>query len=91
LAVTFLHVAAAFQLADGLQVTAAMALRGLKDAEAPMWIAGAAYWLVGAPVGLALGFGLHLAGFGIWLGLAAGLFSSAALLTARFAYLSKIR
>ena len=33
LAVTFLHVAAAFQLVDGIQVTASMSLRGLKDAQ----------------------------------------------------------
>jgi MATE family multidrug resistance protein len=89
LAVSFLHVAAAFQLADGLQVTAAMSLRGLKDTRAPMWIAGAAYWLMGAPMCALLGFGLGLKGFGIWLGLAFGLFMAAGLLTTRFALLSK--
>lgn len=91
LVVRFLHVGAAFQLADGLQVTAAMALRGLKDARAPMWIAGFAYWLVGAPVALILAFGFRLQGLGIWLGLAAGLAAAAALLTARFARLSRVR
>ena len=89
LAVTFLHVGAAFQLADGLQVTAGFALRGLKDARAPMWIAGASYWLAGAPVCLLLGFGLGMKGFGIWLGLAFGLVVAAVLLTARFAWLSR--
>jgi MATE family multidrug resistance protein len=89
LAVTFLHVGAAFQLADGFQVTAGFALRGLKDARAPMWIAGASYWLAGAPMCVFLGFGLGMKGFGIWLGLAFGLLVAAILLTARFAFLSR--
>jgi MATE family multidrug resistance protein len=89
LAVSFLYVAAGFQLADGLQVTAAMSLRGLKDARAPMWIAGAAYWLMGAPMCALLGFGFGLKGYGIWLGLAFGLFMAAILLTTRFLLLSK--
>ena len=89
LAVSFLHVAAAFQLVDGLQVTAAMSLRGLKDARVPMWLAGASYWLAGAPMCALLGFGLGLQGFGIWLGLAFGLCVAAVLLTGRFVLLSK--
>jgi MATE family multidrug resistance protein len=89
LAVTFLHVAAAFQLVDGIQVTASMSLRGLKDARGPMWLAGASYWLAGAPVCLWLGFGAGLKGFGIWLGLAFGLLVAAITLTTRFAILSK--
>ena len=89
LAVIFLHVAAAFQLVDGIQVTASMSLRGLKDAHGPMWIAGASYWLAGAPMCLWLGFGTPLKGFGIWLGLAFGLAVAAVTLTARFAVLSK--
>src|SRR5215472_17362086 len=89
LAVTFLHVAAGFQLADGVQVTASMSLRGLKDAHGPMWIAGASYWLAGAPMCLWLGFGTDLKGFGIWLGLAFGLAIAAITLTTRFAMRSK--
>jgi MATE family multidrug resistance protein len=89
LAVTFLHVAAAFQLMDGLQVTASMSLRGLKDARGPMWVAGASYWLAGAPMCALLGFGLGMKGLGIWLGLAFGLLVAAVLLTTRFVLLSK--
>ena len=89
LAVRFLYVAAAFQIADGMQVTASMSLRGLKDASMPMWLAGASYWLAGAPMCVLLGFGLHMQGFGIWLGLAFGLFVAAGLLTTRFVLLSK--
>ena len=89
LAVGFLHIAAAFQLFDGLQVTAAMSLRGLKDARMPMWLAGISYWLCGAPVCILLGFGLGLKGTGIWLGLAFALMVAAALLSTRFWILSK--
>jgi len=89
LAVSFLHVAAAFQLVDGIQVSASMSLRGLKDARGPMWLAGASYWLAGAPMCLFLGFGLGLKGFGIWLGLAFGLLVAAVSLTTRFILLSK--
>ncbi|HEY2837236.1 MAG TPA: MATE family efflux transporter [Rhizomicrobium sp.] len=91
LAVTFLHVAAAFQLMDGLQVTASMSLRGLKDARGPMWLAGASYWLAGAPMCAFLGFGLKMQGLGIWLGLAFGLLVAAVLLTSRFALRSRGR
>jgi MATE family multidrug resistance protein len=89
LAATFLHVAAAFQVFDGIQVAAALSLRGLKDARAPMWIAAASYWLAGFPTCIILGFGLNMQGFGIWIGLAFGLFVAAALLVARFWYLSR--
>ena len=89
LAVSFLHVAAAFQLMDGVQVTAAFSLRGLKDARAPMWLAGASYWLAGAPMAAFLGFGMGMKGFGIWLGLAFGLLVAALSLTARFIVLSR--
>jgi len=89
LAVSFLMVAAGFQLADGLQVTASLSLRGLKDARAPMLIAAASYWLCGFPICLWLGFTLGLQGFGIWLGLAFGLMVAAAALVWRFNTLSK--
>jgi multidrug resistance protein, MATE family len=88
LAVSFLHIAAAFQLVDGIQVAASMSLRGLKDAHGPMWLAGASYWLVGAPMGLVLAYWFHMQGFGVWLGLAFGLLVAAISLTIRFALLS---
>jgi MATE family multidrug resistance protein len=91
LAVSFLRVAAAFQIFDGLQVTAALSLRGLKDARAPMWIAGASYWLAGFPVCFGLGFGLGMKGLGIWIGLAFGLLVAAVALTTRFYYLARSR
>lgn len=88
LAVSFLHVAAAFQVMDGIQVSASMSLRGLKDARGPMWLAGASYWLAGAPMCALLGFGLGWQGFGVWIGLAFGLAVAALTLSARFIWLS---
>jgi MATE family multidrug resistance protein len=91
LAVTFLRVAAAFQVFDGLQVVAALSLRGLKDARAPMWIAAGSYWLAGFPVCVLLGFGLHMKGLGIWIGLAFALLVAATTMCWRFWYLSRDR
>jgi multidrug resistance protein, MATE family len=89
LTVSFLYVAAAFQIVDALQVVAALSLRGLKDAQFPMWLAGASYWLIGAPAGLLLAFSLGLQGLGIWLGLALALAAAATMMTARFWFLTR--
>ena len=91
LAALFLQIAAAFQIFDGIQVVASLSLRGLKDAHAPMWIAGAAYWLVGFPLCLGLGVGLHWQGLGVWIGLAFALMAAALLLSWRFVHLSRQR
>lgn len=85
LAATYLLFAAMFQLFDGAQVVAAGMLRGLQDTRAPMIIAGVGYWLVGAPLGLALGFLTPLRGSGVWIGLAAGLAAVAVGLMFRWA------
>jgi multidrug resistance protein, MATE family len=90
LAVTFLKVAAAFQIVDGIQVTAALSLRGLKDTQMPMWIAGASYWLAGFPMCLWLGIGLGLKGLGVWIGLAFALLIAAIFMCWRFHYLSRV-
>jgi multidrug resistance protein, MATE family len=83
-AVTFLTVAALFQIFDGGQVIGAGALRGLKDTRWPMAFAALAYWAVGGTLALALGFGAGLGGLGVWLGLAASLAVAAALMIGRF-------
>jgi MATE family multidrug resistance protein len=72
-AIAFLWLAAAFQFFDGLQVTANGALRGMKDTRVPMVITVAAYWLIGMPAAIALGFHTALAAEGIWWGLTIGL------------------
>ncbi|MGC9954606.1 MAG: MATE family efflux transporter [Rhizomicrobium sp.] len=85
----FLQVAAAFQIFDGIQVTAALSLRGLKDAHMPMWIAGGCYWLVGFPVCFGLGVQLGLKGLGVWIGLAFALFVAAISMCWRFYHLAR--
>lgn len=84
LAVQLLHVAAAFQISDGLQVSAGGALRGLHDTRGPMLITLFAYWLIGFPFGWWLAFGHGQGAPGLWFGLVAGLSCAALLLNLRF-------
>ena len=88
-AVALLHLAAIFQIFDGLQVSANGALRGLKDTRAPLIATAVAYWGIGIPLGW--WFGLHggLGARGVWMGLIAGLATAAALLLLRFDLLSR--
>jgi multidrug resistance protein, MATE family len=72
-AVSFLAVAALFQIVDGAQVVGAGVLRGLHDTRWPMIYAIIGYWVIGVGVGLTLAFPLGMRGVGIWLGLASGL------------------
>lgn len=84
--VSFLLIAALFQVADGLQVAANLSLRGLKDTTASMVITLVSFWCVGAVVGWLLCFQVGLGGAGLWWGMTAGLATAAVLLTARFQY-----
>ncbi len=83
-----LFLAALFQLSDGAQVTAAAALRGLKDARMPMLMTTVAYWCVGMPVGALLTFTFGWGPPGMWVGLIGALSTAAGLLWWRFARLS---
>lgn len=82
-AVMMLGVAGIFQLFDGLQVTTAGALRGLKDTRGPMIIGGISYWLVGMTTGVVLAFVLDVGPVGLWWGLVAGLAVAGVLLAIR--------
>ena len=84
LAVSFLTVAAAFQLVDGAQVIGAGMLRGLHDTRWPLLFALVGYWVVGLGIGVWLAFGRDWKGVGIWVGLANGLAAVAALMLARW-------
>ena len=83
-AAQFLAFAAVFQVFDGLQVSAAGALRGLKDTRVPMLISLTSYWGVGLSSGVLFAFVLGLKGRGLWLGLVLGLMTAAVLLVGRF-------
>ena len=84
LGVSFLAVAAAFQIVDGAQVVGAGMLRGLHDTQRPMLFALFGYWVVGLGVGVWLAFSAGWQGVGIWTGLASGLGVVALLMIARW-------
>lgn len=73
LGVSFLRIAALFQIVDGWQVVGAGMLRGLHDTRVPMVFALFGYWAIGLGVGVGLAFAMEWRGVGIWTGLAAGL------------------
>ncbi|MFL6853463.1 MAG: MATE family efflux transporter, partial [Sphingomicrobium sp.] len=73
LAVSFLAIAAIFQVVDGAQVVGAGMLRGLHDTRTPMIFTFVGYWAIGIGVGAWLAFRRGWAGQGIWTGLAIGL------------------
>ncbi|MGA8853496.1 MAG: MATE family efflux transporter [Christiangramia sp.] len=89
LAAQLLVIAALFQLSDGIQVVILGALRGLQDVKIPTVICFISYWIIGFPVSFYFGQEDQLGSMGIWLGLLAGLTSSALLLYFRFNYLSR--
>ena len=84
LALSFVRIAALFQLFDGAQAVAAGMLRGVHDARLPMLIAFFGYWVIGAPIGIYLAFRTPLSGLGLWIGLAIGLAFVAVLLLTRW-------
>jgi MATE family multidrug resistance protein len=84
LAVSFVTVAALFQLVDGTQAVGAGMLRGLHDTTVPMLFAGIGYWVIGLGIALLLAFRFGWGGVGIWIGLAAGLAAVAVLMVTRW-------
>ena len=86
---SLLAVSGVFQIADGLQVVAMSALRGIKDVRVPVGVAFAAYWLLALPGCWLLGFGAGWGAVGVWWGLALGLGAAALLLGWRFARLTR--
>ena len=90
LAVSFLKVAAAFQLVDGAQVIGAGMLRGLHDTRWPLLFALFGYWVVGLGIGSWLAFAADWKGIGIWVGLASGLAAVAALMLVRWVLRERI-
>ncbi|MDD3800232.1 MAG: MATE family efflux transporter, partial [Novosphingobium sp.] len=83
-ALSYLFIAAIFQLTDGLQAVVAGVLRGIQDTRVPMIIALIGYWLAGFATSVVLGLFTPLGGFGVWIGLAVGLTVAAVLLIWRW-------
>lgn len=88
LAIRLLGIVAIFQVFDGLQVVASRALRAMRDAMVPLWLAAFGYWVCGIGGGCLLAFGLDWGAVGLWWGLAAGLIVTASLLAWRFVRLT---
>src|SRR5690606_34207805 len=84
MAVTLLGIAAAFQIFDGIQVTAAGSLRGLKDTRVPMIIGFVHMWMYGLASGITMCFRIGWGAVGLWYGLVLGLIAASILLTRRF-------
>ena len=89
LAAQLLVVAALFQLADGVQVIAASALRAITDVRVPAAITLLAYWGIALPFGYVLGIRGPFGAIGVWLGIGSGLAFAALFLAARFIRLTR--
>jgi MATE family multidrug resistance protein len=68
-AVPLLLIAAGFQFFDGIQITAAGALRGAGSTSVPFLTQILCYWVIGMPLGWLLGFHYKMGARGLWWGL----------------------
>jgi len=90
IALSLLLVAAIFQVADGVQIGAAAALRGYKDTRFPMAINIFAYWIVAFPLAFLATVTYEAPPNYIWSAFVAGLGLAALLLTWRYRRLSAL-
>ncbi|HYX35470.1 MAG TPA: MATE family efflux transporter [Oligoflexus sp.] len=77
LGVSIIFLCALFQIFDGIQVVSAGALRGLGDTKTALYTNLLAHWGIGLPIGFALCFWFDKGLWGLWVGLALGLFFTA--------------
>lgn len=89
IAISLLLMAAIFQVADGVQIGAAGALRGYKDTRVPMAINTFAFWGLGFPLAYMAAVTYQMPPNYIWGGLVLGLTVAAVLLTWRYRGLSR--
>ena len=89
IAISLLLMAAIFQIADGIQIGAAGALRGYKDTKMPMLINTFSYWVLGFPLAYMATITYRAPPSYIWGGFVLGLSVAAVLLTIRFNRLSR--
>ena len=89
IALSLLLVAAIFQVADGVQISAAAVLRAYKDTTFPMAINIFAFWIVAFPLAYLAAITYQLPASQIWVAFIAGLGIAAVLLTWRFNRLSR--
>lgn len=89
IALSLLIMAAIFQVADGVQIGAAGALRGYKDTRIPMIANTFAFWVLAFPLAYLAAVTLRLAPKYIWGGFVVGLTVAAVLLTWRYIVVSR--
>ena len=90
IAISLLLMAAVFQVADGLQIGAAGALRGYKDTRVPMAVNIFAYWVLAFPLAYLAAVVYKFPPSYTWGGFVAGLSVAAVLLTWRYVRLSRM-
>jgi len=89
IAINLLLAAAIFQIADGVQIGAAGALRGYKDTRFPMAINTFAYWVLAFPLAYMAAVTYKVAPVYTWGAFIVGLSTAAFLLSWRYARLSR--
>ena len=89
IAISMLLMAAVFQVADGVQIGAAGALRGFKDTRLPMVINTFSYWVLAFPLSYLAAVVYRSPPSYIWGGFVIGLSVAAILLTARYNRVSR--
>jgi len=90
IAISLLLMAAIFQVADGIQIGAAAALRGYKDTRIPMFVNMFAYWILAFPLAFLAAITFQAPPNYVWGGFIVGLGTAAILLTWRYNRISKV-
>ncbi len=90
IAISMLLMAAVFQVADGVQIGAAGALRGFKDTRVPMVINMFSYWVLAFPLSYLAAVTFRSPPSYIWGGFVIGLTVAAILLTIRYNRVSRV-
>jgi MATE family multidrug resistance protein len=91
IAISLLFMAAIFQVADGIQIGSAGALRGYKDTRMPMAINTFAFWVLAFPLAYLAAITYQAPPNYIWAGFIVGLSVAAVLLAWRYNRLSRAR
>lgn len=90
IAISLLLMAAIFQVADGIQIGSAGALRGYKDARLPMVINTFAFWVLAFPLAYLAAVTFKSPPSHIWGAFVLGLSVAALLLAWRYAHVSRV-
>ncbi len=89
IAIGLLLMAAVFQIADGIQIGAAGALRGYKDTRFPMVVNMFAYWVLAFPLAFLAAITFRAPPNYVWGGFVVGLGVAAMLLSWRYHHVSR--